>query len=494
MPSTFLDIVFKTSKKGQGGKAAAQELKEVKATVGEVTSGLLGFNAASLTAAGAIVAVAGFAKSSVDSFLAYGEQIRGLTALTGTGAEETSRLMQAFDDMGISAEKFATIVESSAKKGFVFTLENVKALADEYKKLPSQVEKNALLQERLGKGASVAAKAFEEGSGAIEEYYNAVSDGLALTDEEIRKADEARRNIDAWNDSWQDFTLTVGGEVTGAMNTVIDRSEKLKQISEETGQQLQYMGKDAQDAAIKTWELANSIEWVKNHSREAKELLGGYSNTVGELPPKLDAAAQANDDLAQSMKAYSDQLLFTIATEGLDVEAKTALAEKMGLIDKKTQFAKAMTSEWRQMLEDGKITVDQYTRLVAGLGDQYDRLTSKDITITTTFVNRYVNSGNTEEITSRGRTGTEIGVDGTGEANGTGGNWVTVPPGYPGDSYPVMMSSGEQYQVVNDRQRWTGQGNGNVPSINFNGPINIYNEMTYQQFRNRLMADLRRGG
>jgi hypothetical protein len=482
MASSILELIFRTSKQGTGGKAAAQELKAVKDTVGDVTSNFLGFNAASLTAAGAITAVAGFAIDSVNKFQAYGEQIRGLTALTGTGAEETSRLMQAFDDMGISAEKFGSIVEQSAKKGFVFSLENVKALADEYKKLPTQVEKNALLQEKLGKGASAAAKAFAEGSVAIEGYYKAVGDGLALTDAEVKQADLLRRNIDNLNDSWTNFTMTLTGPAVEALNTMFTRQQEMIRLEEEYGRGVRNMTRAQQDAAYSALELADSEKWVAENADLANQMMKGYGETAGALPGELDAATQAQDNLNRSLQAYNTQLLYNVATEGMDAEAKLQIAYGMGLVDEKSRYAIVKTQEWRGELEKGKMTIEEYYAKVWALGDAFGRITSKKVTIEVETV-----------YTERNRRyGGAIG-DGAENANGTSG-WVTVPPGYPGDSYPVMMSSGESYQVQNDRQRWTGQGEQSTagPLVTI-GTVVLNNGMDQAGFERMLETTIRRG-
>lgn len=487
MAQSILELVFRTSKSGQGGKQAAAELKDLKDKIGDASSNFLGFNAASLTAAGAVAAVGAVAIDAGKKFLDMGEQIRGLTALTGTGAEETSRLMQAFDDMGISAEKFGAIVESSAKKGFVFSLENVKALADEYNKLPTQVEKNALLQEKLGKGASAAAKAFAEGSTAIEGYYNAVSDGLAMTDQEVEQADKLRRNIDNLKDSWEGYSMTMTGPVVEALNQVFDRQQKMIQLEEERGRGVRNLTRAQQDAAIAEMELAESEKWVAENADLAKNAIGGYGDEAATLPGELEAATAAQENLNNSLKAYNTQLLYNLATEGMDAEAKLQIAYGLGLVDEKSRYAIVKTQEWKDQLDKGKISIQEYNALVWELSHGLSGIQSKDVSVT---VHYYETHGGTARETG-GRASGEVGAN--GEANGTDG-WVTVPAGYPGDSYPVMMSSGERYQVQNDRQRWTGsggQGGGAQISI---GNVVINNEMDYQKFVNRLKGDLRRGG
>lgn len=46
------------------------------------------------------------------------------------------------------------------------------------------------------------------------------------------------------------------------------------------------------------------------------------------------------------------------------------------------------------------------------------------------------------------------------QATGTGGNFLTVPAGYPNDGYPVWMTSGEQYAVIPRNGNNTNNGGG----------------------------------
>jgi hypothetical protein len=487
MAGSILELIFKTSKQGQGGKLAAQELKSVKDTVGDLSSNFLGFNAASLTAAGAVAAVGAVAVDSVKKFMNYGEEIRGLTALTGTSAEETSRMMQAFDDLGISTERFGTIVEQSAKKGFVFTLENVKALAVEYNNLGTMQEKNKLLTDRLGKSGLQLAKVFAEGGDAIEKYYNAVSDGLVMTDAEVESADKLRRNIDNLNDSWTDFTMTLTGPAVEALNEMFERQQAMIQLEEERGRGVRNLTRAQQDAAIAEMELADSAAWVAENADKAKQMLGGYGDTAADLPGDLDAATAAQENLNNSLKAYNTQLLYNVATEGMDAEAKLQIAYGLGLVDEKSRYAIVKTQEWKELLEKGKISIDEYNRLVWDLAHGLSGIQSKDVEVR---IHYYETHGGTARETG-GRASGEVGAN--GYANGTDG-WVTVPAGYPGDTYMVPMSSGERYQVQNDRQRWTGTGGqgGGGPLVKIDQVV-ISNGLDQARFERMLEDTVRRG-
>ncbi len=224
MPQSMLEIVLRTLKQGQGGKQAAAELKEVKGTVAELSQGFLGFNAASLTATGAVVAVGAAVASSVTDWQAYAEQIRSLESITGTGSEETSRLVQAFDDLGIEVDKTSSVMATAARKGFVATIDNVAKLADEYNRLGTQEEKNKLLNDRLGKSGFELAKAFDAGGKAIRDAAAAQAEGMLVTAEDAEAAERLRVAQDNLNDSTTELKNNIAKALVPALADLAEKT------------------------------------------------------------------------------------------------------------------------------------------------------------------------------------------------------------------------------------------------------------------------------
>lgn len=453
MSQAILEIIFKTVNNGQGGKQAAAEMKELKSTVGELTGGLTGLNLGSLTAAGAVVAIGGavkqaadFAVQAVQSYQVYGEQIRTLNAITGTGAEQTSRLVQAFDDLGISQEQFSTLAQGAAKKGFVMTIDNVAALADKYNALSTQTEKNKLLTDTLGKSALATAKAFEAGGQAIKDAAAAQDAGMVITDKQLRQLELLRKQQDQLTDAQTSATNLLAQNLVPITLDFVSATEKL--VSGETDLWKVFaVGLPVLASHEKT------IREVNEAAIAAGESAGTWANDVGvKLVPALNAGTaaidpmkKAMDDVNTSMKTYNTQLQFQIASEGLSAENKMKLADAMGLIDAKSRYAIVKTQEWKEQLDKGMISIEEYDRLVASLANSLQRIESKDVTIAI----HYVQTGDP-------RGGQRWGGQ-TDDGNANGGTF-TVPPGYPNDSYTVGMTSGETYTVVNDRIRATGSG------------------------------------
>lgn len=108
-----------------------------------------------------------------------------------------------------------------------------------------------------------------------------------------------------------------------------------------------------------------------------------------ELELKLRANEQAQIDLESATQETIKAFIFQQATAGLSAEATLALAREFGFLDEQSYNAALQINQWKQDLDDGKITVDEYTALVSGLAGAMDRIVSKDVTIhITTFEER----------------------------------------------------------------------------------------------------------
>lgn len=353
MAQSILELIFKTAKSGTGGKAAAAELKELKGTVGEVSQGLLGFNAASLTAVGALTAAGAAAIKSVTDYQAYAESMRGLAAITGTGVEETSRLVQAFDDMGIEQEKVSTVLESAARKGFVMSIENVAKLADEYNGLSTQEEKNALLTDKLGKSGLAMAKAFEQGGQAIRDAAEAQADGMILTEENIRQAEELRIAQDNLNDSWTALSNSGAKVLVPILTDVLDVTQKNIEEGISWKNVLSLIG--PVNTALAITELFKADAMRKSNAA-GKELLdmtspmtegiAGYSGVLENTVPVIKDATIAQQSMKQGMQELGQIVDITASAQqglmsGVQYSTQQFLEQK-GILDQLSDASKRL--------------------------------------------------------------------------------------------------------------------------------------------------------
>ena len=100
--------------------------------------------------------------------------------------------------------------------------------------------------------------------------------------------------------------------------------------------------------------------------------------------PAIQSVADATNNADAAMRAYSESLLFKIASEGLSEEGALALARAMGLVDKNTVAATEQVNFYQELLDAGIITQRQYNLLVAALADDIENLPEgKNLEVTT---------------------------------------------------------------------------------------------------------------
>ncbi len=209
--------------------------------------------------------------------------------------------------------------------------------------------------------------------------------------------------------------------VKGAME-VHDTYEKL-------GDKMSDLQLDHADLLAKKQELIDQGWWQE-------------SQKIQDVNEKLAENEQKQKDVTTAMQGTLTQMLLNTAAAGLDAEGQLALARATGQIDEATYAALTAQGLLKKQYEDGTLTADEYAKRTLELRNAVNSLQSKDITIT---VDAILN-----EIRNVYVRHEQVAFDGPlagGYAEGTDG-WKTVPPGYPNDSYPVMVQSGEQFAVI----------------------------------------------
>jgi len=186
--------------------------------------------------------------------------------------------------------------------------------------------------------------------------------------------------------------------------------------------------------------LAASVE----DSKKADE---SWANMIAAGQVATEKLIGPVSDLEFAMGELTTATLFHQASQGLDADASLALAKGMGLINDEALAAKQKLDDLRVKFDadaNGKISAAEatngYTEAVIRMNMELDGSLAK-LQAIQAELNSMPGEGG-------GRVGGEYGDPADIEhATGTGGRWMTVPPGHPNDSYRVGLSSGEQYSV-----------------------------------------------
>lgn len=369
--------------KGTSGGLNAK-LGEMDSKFRSVTGMSLGFATAAGAAGMAVQGLVRFLKESVEQTVAYATTVDNMSRLLGINTEETSRLIQASDDLFISQENLQTALLAATRKGIDVSIEGLKGLSEEYLKLAPGVERGKFLMDNFGRSGAEMGKLMEKGADGIQQATDAIAKNLVLTNESVQDINNYRRSVDNLEDSWQGVKYAVGSMVIPQLDLL------LRNLT---------AGTDEIEAHAEAVRRAND-QWGMNtmwHSMGlAKDKSAEFKTEIQKLNDEFyrsqDAAAAAEDglyglkDSVIPVNAYmselTKQLIFNQAAAGLDAAASLELAKSMGMVPPTTELAMDRIAKWRKQLDDGTITLEEYTELVSGMGREINALPAgKDIVI-----------------------------------------------------------------------------------------------------------------
>ncbi|MHB0966021.1 MAG: hypothetical protein ACYC36_06145 [Bellilinea sp.] len=407
----------------------------------------------------------------------YAEEVDKAAHLSGVSTEEMSRLIQAADDFRVSQESLKTSMVMALKNGFEPTIENLADLSDEYNALKTPTEKAELAAKIFGRSYAEMEPLLRQGGDAIRAGTAAIADNLIVTEEAVKNNRKYIAQVDEMGDTWTGFKNTIG-QVTVPIATdllkVVTQSENL-------------------------WEF---LKRIKRESEESEPALTTYADRLNAqyeaylaLNPESETNAEnivvvkdATNDATSAMAKYTDQLLFKIASEGLDAAAALELARKMGLVDENTVLATEKTAEWKKKLDDGAISLSTYNKLVTELRDKINGLSDKEITITYNQITTGTAPSGAWQGVSPG--GTVIAQAAGGGANADNA-YMWQEHGYRGERFiPSMsgyiLSRSDAARALAEAALGSGKDKGNG-DVN----INVYGADDPQQTANLIGINFR---
>jgi hypothetical protein len=472
---------------------ASATLKKV-GTSGGVSMKALGIG---LTAAfGAASSVAIALKKTADEAVAYNIQIRNLAQNLGITTEETSRLVQAADDFAISQETITSALQMAVKKGFAPNINTVAQLADEYNSIEDPVKRAARMVEVFGKNWTALTPMLREGGDAIREAYDNVEDGFIVTEKSAKAARDYQISVDKLTDTFGSLKMMVGNEVIPVLTDGIDLMNDWISATQEHTDAFKILD-DALANGIITQEKYNELVLITGKGtkilRDANVDLTVYQQGLTDLyqrsiPIITDYKVQMSDltDAEEAAKEAADRTAsaYSMAISALEA-SNVPLAEKNRLLDElaiksgKTTAAEIEMQRQINILtlayQAGAIKERDYDKalddIAAGmpyaistagsLASGYHNVASgaSAAAIKARELARAIAEIKDKTVTITVKTvkkGSALGGD--YGATGATGLDMTVPPGYPGDSFPVWTTSGEHVTVTPQGETSKGSG------------------------------------
>ncbi len=193
---------------------------------------------------GLVVAAIG---ESIKSYTDLGDKVENYARATGGSAEESSRMVEMFQQLGVSAdvatsnmERFAKNIEAHTKKleadglqvatnsvGNVDMANTLYNLADAYTATADPAKRAQLLADSFGKSGKDMIPVLEVGSAHLKAY--AESAGMVFTQGDLDRLKQYNRDQAELSQNLQEFEAQIGGQVIPVLG---DMFRSMNQVSE----------------------------------------------------------------------------------------------------------------------------------------------------------------------------------------------------------------------------------------------------------------------
>lgn len=470
---------------------------QASAVLKKVTGGISGMGTASkksainLTELNSGIQIAGRVLDTLDKAydqtigktVAYGREVRDLSTAWQTSEEEASALIQIADDLMISTESLGVGFRQLTRDGTQPTIENIKALADEYKRLPTPIAKSQFAIEKFGSRAGPQLqKMLEQSSYSIDQLAQSAKDaGLIMDGEAVDAAIKFERELDNLNDAAEGLKIQIGSGLLPAA------TEFVKLLSGPSADQ----AANFLNAVFQgTWLESEASRVLREAAQAGKEASDAFSDVgtnsryaasgTEELTEAEYESKAASDLVSSSLSELTVEMLYNKAAAGLDAEAALELGRSMGVINEETYAALSALQALRDKYDanrDGAIDAAEaaagYTEEAKKLGEAIAALQSKEVTITTNRIDNYISTSGTKG--GSGYTGVKP------EERAVGGPVNAGEPYLVGEKGPELVIPGQSGTVISN-DKLDGVGGTTINIIGWQGDaMSLAREVQRQQ-------------
>jgi len=252
---------------------------------------------------------------TVGVFIEYASQVRDMSRATGESAENSSRMIQMADDVGISYDKLKVSLQMAARQGIDTSVESLKKLSEEYLTLAPGTERMQFLLEKFGRSGADMGKLMEMGAAGIEKLNAGIEGGLILTDSILKQAKAHDILVDTYKDLVAAKKIAVGSS--------LGELESKAMLYGATSAQVAIMAQEQQAMEGVNWGRQEEIHWMNVHREEAEkqvlamidgkiaadESTDGANTLAGaqeDLALATEAAAQAQKNLQKAQESWNE--------------------------------------------------------------------------------------------------------------------------------------------------------------------------------------------
>lgn len=332
-------------------------------------------------AAGAAIVAFGF--KSVNAFQDLALGVKKFSDATGLSYEEASRLIEVAGDIGIemgavekslgfmnktlgnNAQAFKNLGVEIAytSGGAVDANKTFLNVVDRLNQIQDPAQRAAAGAKLLGRGWQEMAELIAMGSDELNKSLESVSKQKVMTPEQVRNAEKFRSATDNLKDSFEDFTLEIGGKLVPALTDAFEGLssflEKAKELS-----QIDVPG----PASLGDW-LAFAVRAPVDLVGAAKALIetsdaaDGVNVATDDMARKWEEGARAminahtpTDDLTTYLEEQQTAL---DQVKGALDRLKGALNLELAMLDAKAEID-AFNEKWATAMAEGKVNAEEF--------------------------------------------------------------------------------------------------------------------------------------
>jgi transcriptional regulator with XRE-family HTH domain len=226
--------------------------------------------------------------ATITETVEYAAQVRNLSMTIGASAEESSKLIQAADDMGISFDTLSQAMEGAIRKGAEPSIDGIAKLADQYNAIQDPIARVKFLMDTFGRSGADLKMLMQEGSSGIRELgVEAEKAGLVMGQDAVQAARDYEIASDGLNDRLEAVKIKIGNQlipvVSGFIDALTETEDEVQQNNMAWTRHIPVLG-----GVIELFGLtANAIENSADKSKAAAAEIENAHNRLSSLSSSI---------------------------------------------------------------------------------------------------------------------------------------------------------------------------------------------------------------
>jgi hypothetical protein len=281
----------------------------------------------------------------------FAGEVRELSRTIGASAEQASMLIQAADDVGISAQSVQGSLEAAIKKGVSPTIEGIGKLADEYNLIQDPIAKTDFLFNKFGRSGADLAPLMKLGARGIREAGEAAREtGQVLSQEAVDAARKYEVATDDLSDSVEGLKIKLGTALLPAVTATIDRQS-------DSITTLRLLQQGYATGRLSAGDYTTALVEMYKTGMTGAVTGANLASTIENLKEKMTVATVATGDYADKWERASSTMAQSILSEA---QATAQMNDAADLYAEKHQMMADSTATSRQAIQD---TITAYSML-----------------------------------------------------------------------------------------------------------------------------------